>query len=143
MDASRKATAPAPRGQADGRPIERILVVDDNEEAAELLARRLTRRGFEARIAHGGADALAVAAVFLPDAVFLDIGMPGMDGHEVARRLRADPAHAGVRLVALTGWTDDDSPGQAAAAGFDVHLTKPATPAMIEEALGPGAAVRR
>jgi CheY-like chemotaxis protein len=76
-------------------------------------------------IALSGPEALTRASAFLPDAVLLDIGLPGMDGYEVARRLRADPRFSEILLLALTGWGRDDDKEKARSAGFDAHLTKP------------------
>ncbi|MEZ4425697.1 MAG: PAS domain S-box protein [Gemmatimonadota bacterium] len=102
----------------------RILVVDDNRDAAETLARVLTLLGHETHLAFSGASALTSAQALEPDAVFCDIGMPDMDGHEVARRLRAQQ-HDGLLLVAITGWGTEDDRARALGAGFDLHLTKP------------------
>ncbi|MGN6111394.1 MAG: ATP-binding protein [Luteimonas sp.] len=104
----------------------RVLVVDDNQDAARTLGLALDTRGVENRVVHDGASALAMADAFWPDAVLLDIGMPRMDGYEVARRLRADPGHADALLVALTGWSHPQDHVQSRAAGFDHHLRKPA-----------------
>ena len=117
------------------RRLHRILVVDDNEDAADLLTLRFERRGYEIRTAYSGADALSVARHFLPDVVFLDIGMPGMNGYEVARRLRSDPELGSFLLVALTGWGSEADKEQAQAAGFDAHLTKPVSTSAIEDVL--------
>ncbi|RZL33788.1 MAG: hybrid sensor histidine kinase/response regulator [Rubrivivax sp.] len=104
----------------------RILVVDDNEDAAESLAMLLSFGGHEVRVEHGGPAALAAAAELLPQAVFCDVGMPGMDGYEVATRLRQDPRFEKTLLVALTGWGSQEDKRRSRAAGFDEHLTKPA-----------------
>jgi len=103
----------------------RVLVVDDNVDGAELLSVMLERAGHEARAVHDGLAALAAARDVRPDVVFLDIGLPGMDGHEVARRFRADAAFAGIVLVALTGWGSEDDKRKSREAGFDHHVTKP------------------
>jgi len=108
-----------------GSPSKRVLVVDDNEDAAAMLATVLDLHGHQTRTAEDGPRALAAAAAFAPDIVFLDIGMPGMSGYEVAKRFRADPALAGVTLVALTGWGGEEDKQRTKAAGFDFHLTKP------------------
>ena len=112
--------------------IHSILVVDDNVDAAEMLAEMLTLRGHGTRIAHDGAGALLAAREVHPDVIFLDIGLPGMDGYEVARRLRADPDFAVTFLVALTGWGSADDKRRAHEAGFDVHLTKPVDVAAVD-----------
>ncbi|OEZ84745.1 response regulator PleD [Janthinobacterium sp. HH106] len=91
--------------------------------------------GHATQVAHDGAQALAVAPQFLPDVIFLDIGLPGMNGYEVARALRRIPAGAKVVLVALTGWGAENDRSQSSAAGFDHHLTKPANLLAIGELL--------
>jgi CheY-like chemotaxis protein len=85
----------------------------------------LRRRGVEALVAHDGASALATARARVPTAVLLDLGMPGMDGYEVARLLRAEPSAQEALLVALTGWGQPDVQSRCEAAGFDHHLVKP------------------
>lgn len=101
----------------------RILVVDDNQDSAESLALLLELHGHEVRTAFAGPAALETASTFRPDVVLLDIGLPGMDGYEVARRLRADD-HRSL-LVALTGYGRDDDRQRSQEAGFDHHLVKP------------------
>jgi CheY-like chemotaxis protein len=101
----------------------RILVVDDNVDAASLLAEYLTDLGYVTAVAHDGPSALVVAAQLHPDAVVLDIGLPGMDGYEVGERLRRD--HHDLRMIAVTGYGDDDDRKRSARAGFDAHLVKP------------------
>lgn len=103
----------------------RILVVDDNKDAADSLAMLLKLIGADVRTAYNGPDALKVCSTFRPQVVLLDIGMPEMNGHEVARRLRNDPASAGMTIVALTGWGQDEDRQLSQAAGFDQHLVKP------------------
>jgi PAS domain S-box-containing protein len=103
----------------------RVLVVDDNEDAAEMLATVLRLEGHDARTALDRSNALAAAKEFHPEVVFLDIGMPGMSGHEFAEELRVDPALAGTLLVALTGWGAEEDRRRSKDAGFDFHLTKP------------------
>jgi PAS domain S-box-containing protein len=103
----------------------RVLVVDDNRDAATSLGMLLEMYGCTVTLAHGGAEALQVAQVRTLDLVLLDIGMPDMDGYEVARRLRATSGTAAIRLVALTGWGQERDKQLSAAAGFDLHLTKP------------------
>jgi two-component system CheB/CheR fusion protein len=104
---------------------QRILVVDDNQDAADTLAMLLDAEGARARAVYDGPSALAALPVLRPHTVLLDLGMPEMDGLEVARRIRADPAWAGVRIVALTGWGQESDRERTRAAGFDFHLTKP------------------
>jgi CheY-like chemotaxis protein/two-component sensor histidine kinase len=117
-------------GAPDARPHaafagQRILVVDDNEDAADTLALLLEGDGAEVRVAYDGRAALAAAESFLPSSVLLDIAMPGMDGWEVARRLRQDERYTGLRIIALTGWGQDSDRRQTRNRGFSHHLTKP------------------
>jgi len=114
----------------------RLLVVDDNEDAAESLATLLRLFGHEVEIAYDGPSALALAGTFAPRAVFLDIGMPGMDGYEVARRLRQQPGMETVVLAALTGWGQQEDRRRTSEAGFDHHLVKPPETAVLERVLG-------
>jgi PAS domain S-box-containing protein len=106
----------------------RIMVVDDNSDAAHTLATLLQLQGHEVRVAHDGAGAIAMAECYLPNILFLDLGMPGMDGYEVARRIREHSQLRGTVLAALTGWGQDDDRRRTAAAGFDHHLVKPPDP---------------
>lgn len=118
----------------DERPtsVRRVLVVDDNEDAAEMLAMLLSVYGHEVRTASGGAAALEIVETFRPHVAFLDIGMPGMSGYELGRRLRADSRFSGMRLVAVTGWGQDEDRRQSMESGFDHHLTKPVDPAEVQ-----------
>ena len=102
----------------------RILVVDDNADAAETLNMLLTELGATVAVANSGPEALRALDSFDPDAVLLDIGMPGMDGYEVSRRIRSSN-HAGVLLIALTGWGQGEDRQRSKNAGFDHHLVKP------------------
>jgi len=104
---------------------QRVLVVDDNRDAADTLGLLLEADGAEVRVVYDGRAALAMAESFLPGSVMLDIGMPGMDGYEVARRLRQDERFASMRIVALTGWGQDADRRQTRNRGFTHHLTKP------------------
>lgn len=113
----------------------RVLVVDDNVDAAETLGTFLEMLGMQALQAHDGPQALALAPGFAPDVVLLDIGLPGMNGYEVAQAFRAHPALARVHLIALTGWGAEEDRRRAMAAGFDHHLTKPVDLAVLEDAL--------
>jgi PAS domain S-box-containing protein len=126
--------APAPGGEACGASL-RVMVVDDNVDAAESLAALLEIEGHVPRIAHDGEAALRVAAEFRPRVVFLDIGMPGKDGYQVARELRAHPGTQAAVLVALTGWGAQEDRARSRSAGFDHHLTKPASLASVEALL--------
>jgi PAS domain S-box-containing protein len=109
----------------------RILVVDDNTDAAESLAALLAIGGHETRLAHDGRQAVEEAAAFKPDVVFLDIGMPEIDGHETARRIREQPWGKDIVLVALTGWGQTEDRRRSKEAGFDHHLVKPADPGVV------------
>jgi signal transduction histidine kinase/DNA-binding LytR/AlgR family response regulator len=127
------ASTPALEAPADSTL--RVLVVDDNLDAAETLAMLVELAGHTTRVAHSGQEALDLAAEFTPRLIFLDIGLPILDGYAVARRLRADPRHAGLTLVALTGWGSEDDRRRTHEAGFDHHLTKPAEVSDIERIL--------
>jgi PAS domain S-box-containing protein len=120
-------------------PDTRILVVDDNVDAAELLSDALTGLGYATRTAYDGPSALEVAAAFNPDVALLDIGLPAMDGYELARRLRECPSVAKpLRLIALTGYGRDTDRARAREAGFDAHMVKPIDlSALDDEIRGP------
>lgn len=109
-----------------------VLVVDDNVDAAVSLAKVLQLIGHETRTAHSGPEALETARSFIPDVVFLDIGLPGMNGYEVAERFRREPTLSGALLVAVTGWGSEGNKRQSREAGFDLHLTKPVELTAIE-----------
>ncbi len=113
----------------------RVLVVDDNVDAAAGLARLLARRGYAVELAHDGQAALKAAHAYSPTAVLLDIGLPGMDGYEVARHLRADPCCYGALIVALTGYGQDEDRRLSQEAGFDHHLVKPVDFATVQALL--------
>lgn len=118
---------------------QRVLVVDDNVDAAESLAMLLEMAGHQVRVAHDGPAAVAAARVHRPQLTVLDIGLPGMNGYEVARRLRADPATQGGTLVAVTGWGQQEDRRRSREAGFDHHRTKPVDPEEILRLLAPAA----
>jgi signal transduction histidine kinase/DNA-binding response OmpR family regulator len=124
---SRDAPRPPPprveNAATDAR--RRILVVDDDVDAAEMLSRALHIAGHDVRQEHDGASALVTAAEFQPEVVLLDLGLPGMGGLEVARRMRSLPQLSGVRIVALTGFTESRTLGRGAALGIERHLLKP------------------
>ncbi|HET8542195.1 MAG TPA: ATP-binding protein [Anaeromyxobacter sp.] len=128
------AAAAARAAPAEAGPRRRVLVVEDQDDAAESLADVLRLAGHEVEVARDGADGIRRAKTSRPDAVLCDIGLPGMDGYEVARRLRAD-GHAGTLLVALTGYALPEDLRRAREAGFDAHLTKPASPEDLEAVL--------
>ncbi len=112
-----------------------LLVVDDNMDAAESLALMLRLHGHDVRVAHDGPSALKMANDCRPDMIFLDIGMPVMNGYEVAERLRQQPGMESVRLVALTGWGQQEDRRRSAEAGFDDHFVKPMEPKALEDLL--------
>jgi len=113
----------------------KVLVVDDNVDAAVTLSMILDATGHATRVAHDGYQALDAARAFLPRVVFLDIGMPGMNGYDTARAMRAMPELAHVTLVALTGWGAESDRRLSKEAGFDHHLTKPVQLSVVEELL--------
>jgi CheY-like chemotaxis protein len=111
-----------------------VLVVDDNRDSAEMLQVLLTMLGHRVAVAHTGRGAIDQVVNTNPQVVLLDIGLPDMSGYEVAREIRSSDASP-VRLIALTGWGQEEVARQAADAGFDQHLTKPADPAVLERLL--------
>jgi CheY-like chemotaxis protein len=112
-----------------------VLVVDDCRDAADSLALLLNRWGYQTVIAYDGPSALAAALTQPPAVVLLDIVMPGMDGYEVARRLRGRPQTAQVLLIALTGYGQEDDVRRCYEAGFDLHLLKPCDPEELRRVL--------
>jgi CheY-like chemotaxis protein len=121
----------------------RVLVVDDNVDAAETLAEIVEGWGYEARVAYKGEAAVRLAREFRPDAVLCDIGLPGMDGYDVAQALRSAPETAGAHLIAVTGYGQHRDVSRSREAGFDAHLVKPVDSAELERrlaALIPGSA---
>jgi CheY-like chemotaxis protein len=119
------------------RTARRILITDDNKAVADSLQLFLTAIGVESRVVYDSLDALEVAAQWLPDTIFLDIGMPKLNGYETARRIRNEPWGQSIALIALTGWGEQRDKERAQQAGFDLHLVKPVDPAVIEELLKP------
>jgi CheY-like chemotaxis protein len=132
--ASLRRHAPEPRGSRGAAPKDlpsvslRVLVVDDNQDAAESLGMMLSLVGSEVRIAHDGHEAIEAAGDFRPDAVLLDIGLPGLDGYHVAEAIRGRPWGKSMVLVAVTGWGQEKDKNASHAAGFDHHLVKPVDP---------------
>jgi CheY-like chemotaxis protein len=116
----------------------RVLVVDDNVDAAESTAAYLRLEGHEVKTVNDGNEALASVRVFAPHVIVLDIGLPGLDGYAVARRLRADGDTSHTLLIALTGYGQKEDRDRAKAAGFDYHFTKPAEPKDIQAAIEQG-----
>ncbi len=115
--------------------LRKILVVDDNVDGAESLAALIELWGHEVRIAYEGETALKVFKEFRPQVVLLDIGLPGMNGYEVAASIRALPEGTRTQLVALTGWAYENEPKGSNQAGFDLHLVKPVDPDYLQKRL--------
>ena len=113
----------------------RVLVVDDNQDAAVSLAMMLELLGNETKTAHDGLAALNAAAIYQPDLILLDLGMPKMNGYDTARHIRKQPWGKNVVLVALTGWGQDEDRRKSQEVGFDMHMTKPIEPASLEKLL--------
>lgn len=114
----------------------RILVVDDNEDAADMLSDALKMKGHVTTVAHDAPDALKVAAAFMPEVAFLDIGLPVMDGYELAVRLREIPGLSGLRLIAVTGYGQESDRRKSEVAGFHHHLVKPVDLDAVDTVLG-------
>ena len=132
------STAPAEsRPPADGpaAAVRRILVVDDNHDSAMTLAMMLELMGHETQTAHDGREALSAAERYQPDTILLDIGMPGLNGYEVATLLRRQEWAEKIILIALTGWGQERDKQRSRAAGFDFHLVKPVEPGALEALL--------
>jgi signal transduction histidine kinase len=130
--------ADAARGsddQAEAQEPRRVLVIEDNVDGADTLRDVLELDRHEVRVAHDGLAGVAAAREFLPDVVLCDIGLPGIDGYEVARRIRSDPALRGASLVAVTGYALAEDRERARAAGFDAHLAKPLSPDALRAAI--------
>jgi signal transduction histidine kinase/CheY-like chemotaxis protein len=130
--------APAAQPQPAERPApppRRVLIVEDNDDMRQMLHEALAFSGHEVREARDGATALAVAAELRPDVALIDIGLPDLDGYEVARRLRAAPGGRRMGLVALTGYGQPEDQRKAFDAGFDAHLTKPVAPERLKQVM--------
>jgi CheY-like chemotaxis protein len=126
---SKKTVAVSPPADEKHLPVlpkGRVLVVDDNQDAAQSLGALLELLGAEVRVVNDGPAALAILPSYRPTVVLLDIGMPGMDGYEVARRIRQQSEWQDLLLIALTGWGQADDRRRSTDAGFDHHLIKPA-----------------
>ena len=110
--------------------------MDDNVDAATAIAELLRVSGHEVRLAHDGSHAIFTARAFRPEYVFLDLGLPGMDGFEVARSLKREPGLEATRIIALTGSGQEDSRARAHEAGFDQYIVKPIDPSFLDSLLG-------
>lgn len=119
-------------------PGRRVLVVDDNLDSAETIALMAQLWGHDVRTAHDGQSALTTAADYRPEVVLLDIGLPGMDGFEVARKLREQEWMDGVMLVAMTGYGQEEDRRRSKDAGFDHHMVKPIDPGALQTLLAGG-----
>jgi CheY-like chemotaxis protein len=128
----------AGRHEVTGRAPRRILVVDDNRDSALTLARLLKSMGHEADTAFDGLEAVARAVTFRADMILLDIGMPGLNGYDAARLIREQHSESGPKLVALTGWGQEEDRRRAKEAGFDAHLLKPIDLAALTKLLADG-----
>lgn len=133
-----EAAVPADAVQRGGQartPVRRVLVIEDNVDAAESLREVLELGGHEVEVAYRGPEGLEKARSFRPEVVLCDIGLPGIDGYQVARTMRADPGLARAALVALTGYAGPEDVARSKEAGFDAHLAKPPSMEAIERVL--------
>jgi len=126
--------APIGTAQRSGQT-SRVLVVDDNVDATDMLVMMLQMFGHEVKAAYSGQAALATAVEYEPDFVLLDIGLPDMNGYEVAQQLRREPQIKNVRLIAMTGYGQDADRQRSIEAGIDLHLVKPVDPKKLQELL--------
>jgi CheY-like chemotaxis protein len=113
----------------------KVLIVDDSEDTSTSMRTLLHMMGHDTRTAHDGLEAVAVAESYRPDVMLLDISLPKLSGHEVAQRIRRQPWGQAMKLVALTGWAQEEDKRRSREAGFDLHLIKPVEPAELEELL--------
>ena len=134
--AARSRSAAIRTSTHEGRRKLNVLVVDDNRDAASSLAALVELMGHEVRIAHDGDTAVRAADEFRPQAILLDLGMPGMDGYEACRRIRRHAWGKETMIVAVTGWGQEEDRRKSSAAGFNEHLVKPVMPENIEQLLG-------
>jgi CheY-like chemotaxis protein len=118
-----------------GTATRRILVVDDNDDAREMLRVLLSMSGHEVIEARNGRDGIELAEAHGPDVALVDIGLPDLDGYEVARRLRAAPGGRRMGLIAITGYGQPEDQRRAYEAGFDAHLTKPVAPERLRQVM--------
>jgi CheY-like chemotaxis protein len=135
LDSSAPSTLPGQTTRDDGTQRLRILVVDDDEDLAHLLAKVLVTRNYEVRTARDSATAMDAVAEFRPEVALIDIGLPTMDGYELARELRKLLPVEACRLIALTGYSEEGEKEKARAAGFEEHLLKPVNLATLRRAI--------
>ena len=124
-----------PADAANDAEILRVLVVDDNEASARTLGWAVELEGYEVEVCLSGAGAVAQARTFRPHVVLLDLGMPGMNGYEVCKALRGDPLIGHIKIIAQTGWSDQEARRRTAETGFDLHLVKPVNMAVLNDML--------
>jgi CheY-like chemotaxis protein len=133
-------------GQAETRPRnpgQRILVIEDNRDSADSLRLLLEFSGYEVSVAYSGHDGVQAAEQYQPDVVLCDIGLPGLDGYGVARKLRDNPATATARLIAVTAYGQDEDRRRSHEAGFEQHLVKPLDPDALQRVLNCPAVLNR
>jgi CheY-like chemotaxis protein len=135
LETSASSTSPDQPTAAESTQRLRILVVDDDEDLAHLLAKVLVTRNYEVRTARDSSTALRAASEFLPEVALVDIGLPMMDGYELARELRKLLPVGSCRLIALTGFSEEGEKEKARAAGFEEHLLKPVNLATLRRAI--------
>ena len=136
------------KGEGETRPrktdkLLRILVVEDNRDSADSLRLLLEFSGHEVAVAYSGHDGVLAAEQYQPDVVLCDIGLPGLDGYGVARKLRANPATAKARLIAVTAYGQDEDRRRSHEAGFEQHLVKPVDPGTLQRVLNCSAVLNR
>jgi CheY-like chemotaxis protein len=124
VDATRPSSLPIEVSHVASR----VVIIDDNQDAAHTMSMLIEQLGGSARMAHDAVSGLTAVHEFQPDMVFLDIGLPGMDGYETCRRIRRQPSQRHIVIVAVTGWGQTQDKQRALDAGFDAHLTKPVDP---------------
>jgi CheY-like chemotaxis protein len=127
----------AKQSNGEARQAKRVLIADDNRDGAETLGLYLQMQGHEVHFAHSGGEALVVVAAVKPEVGVIDIGMPDINGYEVAERIRHEAWGEKITLIALTGWGQENDKRRALAAGFDHHCTKPVDPAVLEHFFSP------
>lgn len=137
-----EATPPVQVPKPSRSEHKRILIVDDNEDAASMMALLLGKWGHEIRLAHNGQEALAAGAAWLPEIVLMDIGMPVMDGHEACERMRKVAWGRDAYIVALTGWGQQEDKLRSEQAGFDHHLVKPVSSEVLRSLIAAAVAAR-